>query len=119
MEPEYCWFIYGFKIMGYTIGYLDYQSMGNSCSVDFDWNKIMKNPKNFLGFFHTHPSGFHNPSETDHKTMKGWLVALGKPLLCGISCDNFDWLFLFEKNKPERVIKFKQFLSLIIYKNPK
>lgn len=120
-EPEYCWFIYGFKMMGYTIGHLSYQSKGTECSVEFDWSKIFRNPKRFLGFLHTHPSGFKYPSDTDFKTMKGWVIALGRPVLCGIGCDGVTRMYLFQKKQSqvsysENTVPFIKLFSIIIYK---
>jgi proteasome lid subunit RPN8/RPN11 len=35
-----------------------------------------------VGFYHTHPSGLAAPSVRDVRTMRAWVSAFGKPLLC-------------------------------------
>jgi proteasome lid subunit RPN8/RPN11 len=35
-----------------------------------------------VGFLHTHPDGFPDPSRRDVRTMRAWCSAFGKPLLC-------------------------------------
>jgi proteasome lid subunit RPN8/RPN11 len=83
---EECWFIYGIRVGRKIFGYKVYHASGTSGHVDFDWEKAM-NPR-LLGWLHTHPTGFGpHPSETDESTMRGWVRAKNKPLICGITCD--------------------------------
>jgi proteasome lid subunit RPN8/RPN11 len=101
---EQCWFIKGIRIGNYVVGYREYHSDGTSGSVEFDWERAFN--KCIFGWFHTHPSGFDNLSSRDEKTMKGWVIAMGRPLLCGIGVDGVEkwWLYSRETNDT-RVIK--------------
>lgn len=46
------------------------------------------------GFFHTHPPGVTGMSARDRLTMKAWVSAFGKPLLCAIRCDGATRIWL-------------------------
>lgn len=84
---ERCWIVYGFWIGPFVIGKLKYLSEGETCSVDFDWQKGLS--KYVLGWFHTHPESVSlSPSNEDIKTMKSWVRTLERPLICGIMYDN-------------------------------
>ena len=82
---EECWFVYGIKVLGRFFGFKVYHSSGTPGSVEFKWERALL--KYMVGWVHTHPPGFNYVSGTDDKTMKGWSIALGKPLLCAVSCD--------------------------------
>ncbi len=88
---------------------------GQPASVDFDWQKVMTREEtkgDVVGFFHTHPSGFCEPSGRDDKTMMAWSTCFGKPLLCLI--DDGDgmrgWVYDYKsgsKTVVQQVTKFK------------
>jgi len=80
---EQCYFISGIQIGSLLIGFLKYHSTGTESSVDFDFEKALKN-RFLLGWSHSHPDGHKLPSEIDDATMFSWVTALGKPMLCGI-----------------------------------
>ena len=94
---ETCWFIYGFKIKRVYFGIMVKQSTGGPASVDFDWRKVFRQRKALIGFFHTHPDGVDDLSQIDHRTMRGWVTALGKPLLCGIKESGQTQMIFYHK----------------------
>jgi hypothetical protein len=82
---EECWFLYGFKIGKFFIGYPVYHSAGSSGQVEFNWKQAL-NPF-LIGWVHTHPEGFGpRPSETDNSTMRGWVRGKNRSMVCGIIC---------------------------------
>jgi len=85
MFKEDCWFVYGMKVGSLYVGRCVHHSQGSAGGVDFDWELAWK--KKPIGWFHSHPGEkFTQPSSTDHKTMRSWVRAFGRPVLCGISC---------------------------------
>lgn len=61
--------------------------VGQPCQVSFDPQVIEKREDekhDVVGFYHTHPQFFADPSGRDYKTMMAWTVAFGKPLVCCI-----------------------------------
>lgn len=67
-------------------------------SVEFDYKKVFEREdkyKDVIGFYHTHPPGCFNMSQTDIQTMTQWVKCLGKSLICLIECDGVvnSWLF--------------------------
>lgn len=93
---ENCWIMYGFRRKGYLYGVMIYESEGGPGSVGFNWQKVVQRAKKIIGFSHTHPGGFSQPSTLDDFTMKGWVKALGKPLICGINC-GIQKMFIYER----------------------
>jgi proteasome lid subunit RPN8/RPN11 len=67
------------------------RSDGAPASVEADWRWTLEREERFhdvVGFYHTHPpAAGAAPSRRDVRTMQAWCSALGKPLLCVISCD--------------------------------
>jgi len=94
---EECWIIYGYEWAGDKYGLMVYESKGGPGSVDFNWENVIKNAKILQGFNHTHPENFTTPSALDDKTMKGWVKALGRPLLCGIKSGAEQRMYLYER----------------------
>lgn len=92
---EHCWFVYGVRFFGHFVGVRIYHNKGDAASVEFDWKKAMS--PFVLGWHHNHPSNYGvTPSETDNSTMRGWVIAMARPYLCGISCnDHFAWYKYF------------------------
>jgi hypothetical protein len=117
---EECWIIYGYKWRGNMYGLMRYESEGSPGSVDFPWQKIVRDAKKILGFNHTHPGGFPTPSSIDDTTMIGWVKALGKPLLCGIKSDGVQKIYLYERRNGKvicRGMNFKKIGNFITIKN--
>ncbi len=99
---ENCWIIYGKKYCKWIYGRLIYESTGGPGSVDFDWEKVIRDRNKIVGFNHTHPSNIMEPSSLDDKTMTGWVKALGKPLLCGIKSE-VQRFYLYKRDK-DRIV---------------
>ena len=94
---EECWIIYGKKHCKWAYGKLVYESEGGPGSVEFDWEKVIRERDKIIGFNHTHPGALQTPSlMVDQPTMAGWVKALGKPLLCGIKSD-VQKFFLYKR----------------------
>ena len=81
-------------------------STGSAGSVEFDflsiWSAIKEdkndiNPVSNIIFFHVHPEGFLDLSETDKNCVKGLFMAIGKPFYFSIinfyTSDIFDVSF--------------------------
>lgn len=63
------------------------QSEGTPASVAFDPDFVIKREEehgDVVGFIHTHPSFTAHYSMRDDRTMKAWVLSLGKPLVCCI-----------------------------------
>lgn len=75
---------------------LDYHK-GEMVEVSFNYEKIyeLEDAKhNVLGFYHTHPCGCSDYSDTDVRTMSAWVTCLGKSLLCLVESDTLrGWFF--------------------------
>jgi proteasome lid subunit RPN8/RPN11 len=56
-----------------------------------------------LGFFHTHPDGPPRPSSRDIRTMRAWVGAFGKPLVCLIASPAGIKGFRFDNDTSEGV----------------
>lgn len=65
--------------------------VGEIASVEFDGPAVLDREErrhDVVGFLHTHPSSDAVPSRRDLDTMRAWVGAFGKPLLCLIDgCD--------------------------------
>jgi hypothetical protein len=92
--------IIGRKFMGWFVGWGVSHNLGNPGSVDFDWRTVYKYEDDptweVIGFWHSHPPGIGTaPSQTDYKTMNGWVNSLGRTLLGCISCkeETTGWWF--------------------------
>ena len=55
-----------------------------------------------VGFYHTHPDGFLEPSEQDRATMQAWAFSFGKPLICAIDTSAGLRAWLFDVEGPEK-----------------
>lgn len=114
---EEVWFVYGFELGPFLIGYLDHENRGECCSVTFDPVKAFfgsnkkgkKANQNLIGFYHSHPCGDPYLSTTDKETMDAWVKAMGKPLICGVFSDGEQECFFvrrIERNKSRTVCNF-------------
>jgi len=97
---EECWFIYGIKFFGKFVGFRVYHSSGTPGSVEFKWEKALS--KFLIGWVHTHPSGITHVSDTDDRTMRGWCIGLGKPLLCVVVADGQARAWCYWKKRKSR-----------------
>lgn len=79
-------------------------SEGTPGQVKFNPNLIMDREDSqgdIIGFYHTHPQWIGSPSPTDYRTMSGWIVSFGRPLLClieGTDGLNANWFIEYDQN---------------------
>ncbi len=99
---EECFFLYGLKIFGFYFGLLRHHSVGKRSEVRFNWKKVAK-AHFLLGFFHSHPPGCFYCSERDKETMNAWVRAEGRPLICGIICEDKHLTYLFHRQAPNGI----------------
>jgi hypothetical protein len=79
-------------LLGRTIGHFWYGRFvgywqGAPSHVDFDPKYVEDREDSHgdvVGFWHTHPVTHASPSSTDYKTMGGWTLSFGRPLVCTI-----------------------------------
>ena len=94
---EECWFIYGLRLGRIYIGFLKYHSKGTAGGVDFDWHKALT--PLLIGWYHSHPGRkFLTPSSIDDRTMRSWIKATNKKLLCGIFCQDEQRCYCYYKD---------------------
>jgi hypothetical protein len=58
---------------------------GTPDRVEFDASAVLardEQRRDIIGFLHTHPHCAAQPSRRDINTMRAWVSALGKPLVC-------------------------------------
>ena len=73
---------------GILLAKMSWRTRGTESSVLFDGARVLAREEShgdLVGFFHTHPEGFTQPSKRDDDTMAAWCFCFGKPLLCAIS----------------------------------
>ena len=109
---EKCWIIKGYRNCKWACGFFIYESTGGPGSVDFNWEKVFKHRNTIIGFKHTHPNGFLNPSTIDNRTMAGWVKGLNKSLLCGIQSGKKQNFFIYERNGCEVIHRKIPFLII-------
>ena len=96
MNEEYL-LVVGKRIGNSFIGHGLFPKSGSPSRVAFSYDEVVKREDKYgdvIGFFHTHPSFYSNPSSIDDRTMDGWVNCLGRPLLCaikGINGTHFYW----------------------------
>jgi len=93
---EECWIMSGLKLAaGFWVWRERHVSVGTAGSVDFDWEKAWDNPL-LIGWRHTHPGvKFDYPSSTDDRTMRSWVRAGGKSMICGVTCGDSTRYYLY------------------------
>ena len=101
IKAEVCYVLLGEFHDGHLRAKMTWRRRGSHSAVQFDWTKVMEREEKFgdvVGFFHTHPDGFLEPSEQDKSTMRAWTFSFGKPLICAIdtSAGLRAWLFHIE-----------------------
>lgn len=108
---EQCWFLWGIRIGPVYIGITTYNSIGKTCSVEFDWEKGLS--KFLLGWFHTHPKEISlEPSSEDQKTMRSWVRTLERPLVCAIGHGKKFQVYIFKRN--DKKIIYKSMKTMMI-----
>jgi proteasome lid subunit RPN8/RPN11 len=90
------------------------RSVGQPTRVEFDGRAVLAREErrgDVIGFLHTHPGFRALLSKRDVDTMRAWVSAFGKPLLCLI--DGTDGLagYLFDSDDSpgERVVQVERF----------
>lgn len=83
-DNEECWVLRGRQGRWFWNAKYDRYTVGQPATVAFDYEYVYRNEKNIIGWIHTHPHWPASPSSTDNATMKAWVCALGRPLLCCI-----------------------------------
>lgn len=105
-EVEHCWFLYGIRIKNRFWGFLKFEAIGTSASVGFNWKKGMS--RFCLGWLHTHPSEYGTiPSDVDERTMRSWVKALGRPMICGIACDEEVTWYDYNRAEDRSISQFR------------
>jgi hypothetical protein len=77
----------GMRVGRYWYGVGHWDAEGSPGGVAFDPDLVLDRDEekgDVIGFYHTHPGMPADPSSIDYKTMSGWTVCLGKPLVCCI-----------------------------------
>jgi len=95
---EVCFVLLGQFNNGICHAKLSWRRSGSHASVQFDGNRVLEREERYgdvVGFYHTHPDGFVQPSDRDVRTMGAWSFSFGKPLICaiGTSAGVQAWLF--------------------------
>jgi proteasome lid subunit RPN8/RPN11 len=90
MKPvvEQCWTLVGERRGRIWLCRRVRRVRGERASVRFDgaWALAREETHgDVVGFLHTHPDGPAMPSDRDVRTMRAWVRAFGKPLLCLIA----------------------------------
>ncbi len=96
---ERCWALVGQRRGAFWLARRRRPATGEPTRVEFDaaWTLAREESRgDVVGFCHTHPCGLVGLSPVDVRTMRAWVGALGKPLLClietpeGLSAFRFD-----------------------------
>jgi proteasome lid subunit RPN8/RPN11 len=96
---EECWALVGRRQGRIWFARQIARCTGDAASVAFDALAILEREErsgDVIGFLHTHPTFIAQPSQRDLNTMRAWVSAFGKPLLCviqgtdGLAAYRFD-----------------------------
>lgn len=103
---EECWILQGARLSeSLWVWREKYVSVGTGASVDFDWETAWDDPT-LVGWRHTHPGlKFDFPSSVDHRTMKSWVKAQGRPMMCGVTCADSTRYFLYYRRVFKDIVK--------------
>lgn len=96
---EHCWLVVGRRQSNFWLGRRVKRTVGSQTSVAFDPHWAIQREEergDVLGFYHTHPAGTPGPSQRDVNTMRSWVDAFGKPLLCLIEASQHVGCFVFD-----------------------
>lgn len=106
MMNEHCWVLLGGWEDDLWWGRRVKPTEGHPCSVAFDPDYVLRREeigkKDTVGWIHTHPTFTAHYSERDDKTMKSWVLSLGRPLVCCIQgTDGLRaWWYLNDEDPP-------------------
>jgi hypothetical protein len=95
---EQCWILMGRRQGLFWYARRMRPTRGDPSSVGFNADWVLRREESkgdVVGFYHTHPSGMHAPSERDNRTMRAWASSFGKPLLCLIEADRQVTAYLY------------------------
>jgi proteasome lid subunit RPN8/RPN11 len=102
---EQCWVLLGQEDRQLWWAYLRNRTEGAPTSVRSDASWVLAREEttgDVIGFCHTHPHWPATPSGTDTATMRAWVLAFGKPLVCVIfgTDGNKGWWFEDDESEP-------------------
>jgi proteasome lid subunit RPN8/RPN11 len=105
MMNEQCWVLVGGMRDDLWWGKRVKPTEGAPASVAFNPDYVTQRDDKYhdvVGFIHTHPSFTANYSSRDDRTMKAWVLSLGKPLVCCIiGIDGLRaWWYLNDEDPP-------------------
>jgi hypothetical protein len=73
---------------GIWLAKLCWRKAGSQTCVHFDGARVLAREESHgdvVGFYHSHPEGFVEPSRRDDDTMSAWSFCFGKPLLAVVA----------------------------------
>lgn len=82
---EECWVLLGQRRGRVWYARRTAYTVGEPHAVAFDHAAVLEREEqrgDVIGFYHTHPEGKARPSQRDLRTMRAWVGAFGKPMLC-------------------------------------
>lgn len=102
---EQCWVLVGGMRDDLWWGKRVKPTEGAPASVAFNPDYVTQRDDKYhdvVGFIHTHPSFTAHYSSRDDRTMKAWVLSLGKPLVCCIiGIDGLRaWWYLNDEDPP-------------------
>lgn len=105
MDNEIFFLLLGKIEGGFWWGKKRERGEGGPAQVGFDADYALEQEmqhKNVVGFYHTHPNFTASPSLRDHRTMRAWVLSLGKPLVCVIKgVDGCKaWWYIDDESEP-------------------
>lgn len=105
MMNEQCWVLLGGMQNDLWCGEKVQPFEGSPASVAFNPDYVTKRDDehhDVVGFIHTHPTFTAHYSMRDDRTMRAWVLSLGKPLVCCIiGTDGLRaWWYLNDEDEP-------------------
>ncbi len=97
---------------------------GSTNQVEFSHDWVLQRNEDVgdvVGFYHTHPSGFLDPSEKDVQTMQAWTGCFGRPLLCLIGFEERieGFIFFDDECSGWRLLSVKREEDCLIISDPR
>ena len=99
---EHCWTLVGRRqgLFWYARRMRRREGEPHQVACDAQWTLEREEQRgDAVGFYHTHPPGATALSSRDIRTMRAWVSAFGKPLLCLIECDRQLAAYRFEDDE--------------------